>query len=206
MVRSAIRLIRQRGIAAVSFADVLADSGAPRGSIYHHFPGGKSQLVEEATRSAAEQLSAGVARMLDAPDTPSALRALAGLWRRGLEAGDHAVGCPIVAAALGTERAARDVAGTAFGTWCDLIADKLVADGADRHRAQSVAVLVVSALEGALVLAQARRTSEPLDVVVEELGALCRSVIDRHRRWRLPPVPPRDAAVRNRAAERPKNA
>ncbi|MBG0831864.1 TetR/AcrR family transcriptional regulator [Planomonospora sp. ID67723] len=182
MIRSAIRLIRRRGIAAVSFADVLADSGAPRGSIYHHFPGGKSQLVEEATRSAAEQLNTRVARVLGASDAPGALRAMADLWRRGLEAGDHTVGCPIVAAALGTERTARDIAGETFETWCGLIADKLVADGADPRRARSVAVLVVGALEGALVFAQAQRSSAPLDTVVDELSALCRSVIGATRR------------------------
>ncbi|GAA3446544.1 TetR/AcrR family transcriptional regulator [Planomonospora venezuelensis] len=177
MIRSTVELMRRRGVAAVSFADVLADSGAPRGSVYHHFPGGRSQLVEEATRSAAGHLSAAVARILDASDTPGALHAMADLWRRGLEAGDYAVGCPIVAAALGTERAARDVAGEVFGAWCDLISDRLVADGADRRRAQSLAVLVVGALEGALVLAQAQRTSAPLDAVVDELSTLCRSVI-----------------------------
>ncbi|WP_198653011.1 TetR/AcrR family transcriptional regulator [Actinocorallia populi] len=176
MIRSAIELIRRRGVAATSFADVLADSGAPRGSVYHHFPGGKPQLVEEATRGAAEHLSAGMARVLEASDAPGALRALAGLWRRGLEAGDYAVGCPIVAAALGTERCARDVAGTAFETWRDLIADRLVADGAERRRARSVAMLVVGGLEGALVIAQAQRTSAPLDEAVEELSILCRSV------------------------------
>ncbi|GAA2719440.1 TetR/AcrR family transcriptional regulator [Actinocorallia aurantiaca] len=179
MIRSAIRLIRRRGVAATSFADVLADSGAPRGSVYHHFPGGRPQLVEEATRSAADHLSASMAGVLEASDTPGALRALTGLWRRGLEAGDYAVGCPIVAAALGTERTARDVAGEAFETWCGLIADKLVSDGAERRRAESVAVLVVGALEGALVIAQAKRTSAPLDAVVDELGDLCRSVTRR---------------------------
>ncbi|MEO3786028.1 TetR/AcrR family transcriptional regulator [Actinocorallia sp. B10E7] len=178
MIRSAIALIRRQGVAATSFADVLADSGAPRGSVYHHFPEGRSQLMEEATRSAAEHLGAGMARILDASDTPGALRELVDLWRRGLEAGDYAVGCPIVAAALGTERAARDVAGTAFETWCDLIADKLVADGAERRRASSVAMLAVGALEGALVVAQARRTSAPLDAVVDELSLLCRSVTE----------------------------
>lgn len=179
MIRSAIRLIRRRGVAAVSFADVLADSGAPRGSVYHHFPGGRSQLVEEAARSAADRLSTGIARVLDASDTPGALHALADLWRRGLEAGDYAVGCPIVAAALGTERGARDVAGAAFATWRDLISDKLVADGAEPRRAASVAVLVVGGLEGALILAQAQRTSAPLDAAVDELSALCRSAVER---------------------------
>ncbi|MFF0283545.1 MULTISPECIES: TetR/AcrR family transcriptional regulator [Rhodococcus] len=178
MIRSAIRLIRERGVAATSFADVLAHSGAPRGSVYHHFPGGKAQLVEEATRSAADHLGDGMARVLDSSDTPGALQALADLWRRGLEAGDYAVGCPIVAAALGTERGARDVAGEAFEHWCGLLTGTLVADGVGPERARSLAVLIVGALEGALVLAQAQRSSAPLDAVVDELSALCRSAID----------------------------
>ena len=48
MVRSAASLIGSRGVSATSFSDVLADSGAPRGSIYHHFPDGKKQLAQDA--------------------------------------------------------------------------------------------------------------------------------------------------------------
>ncbi|MGV0835884.1 TetR/AcrR family transcriptional regulator [Mycolicibacterium thermoresistibile] len=174
MLRSAVALMRRQGIAATSFADVLADSGAPRGSIYHHFPAGKAQLVEEATRAAAAHLNDRVAKAFDdAPDMSAALRSLVAVWRDALEAGDYAVGCPIVAAALGTERAARDVAGVAFSQWSGLIADKLVADGLTRRRAQTLAVLIVSAMEGALVLAQAQRDAAALDAVVDELTALC---------------------------------
>ncbi|MDX6740778.1 TetR/AcrR family transcriptional regulator [Actinocorallia sp. A-T 12471] len=179
MIQSAIGMIRRQGVAATSFADVLADSGAPRGSVYHHFPGGRAQLIEDATRSAAAYLGGAVARVFAASDTPAALRALVDVWRRGLEAGDYEVGCPIVAAALGTERTARDVAGETFAAWCALIADKLVADGADRERAESVAVLVIGGLEGALVMAQAQRSSAPLDSVADELGILCRAVTNR---------------------------
>src|SRR2546430_4988817 len=56
MVRSAASLIRSRGVSATSFSDVLADSGAPRGSIYHHFPGGKAQLAEDAIQWTSERL------------------------------------------------------------------------------------------------------------------------------------------------------
>jgi AcrR family transcriptional regulator len=179
MLRSAVALMRRQGVAATSFADVLADSGAPRGSIYHHFPAGKAQLIEEATRTAAAQLTERVARVLDeAADLPTALRELAGVWRDGLEAGDYAVGCPIVAAALGTERAARDVAGVAFADLTGLISDKLVSDGMARRRANSVAVLILTAMEGALVLAQARRDPAALDAVVDELTLLCSGSAD----------------------------
>lgn len=174
MVAGAVALMRERGVAATSFADVLARSGAPRGSVYHHFPGGKTQLIQEATRSAAGQLTDGITRILDAGDTASALRALVDLWRRGLEDHDYSSGCPVVAAALGTDDGARGLAGEAFGRWTSLIADSLVADGLPAQRARSLGVLIVSALEGALVLAQAQRSSAPLDDVVDHLETLAR--------------------------------
>ncbi|MFC4003608.1 TetR/AcrR family transcriptional regulator [Prauserella oleivorans] len=175
MVASAVALMRERGVAATSFADVLAHSGAPRGSVYHHFPGGKAQLIQEATRFAADHLTDGITRVLDAGDTGSALRALVDLWRRGLEERDYAAGCPIVAAALGTDEGARGLAGEAFDRWTSLIADSLVADGLPIARARSLAVLIVSALEGALVMAQAQRSSAPLDDVVTHLETLARA-------------------------------
>lgn len=177
MIRSAISLIRRRGVAAVSFADVLHASGAPRGSVYHHFPGGKAQLVTEATRVAGARVTGELTRVLDTPETAAALRELAETLARGLDRGDYAVGCPIAAAALGNEPDAVAAAGATFDTWRDLIAGKLVRDGAPPQRARSVAVLVVSALEGALIVARTERAPAALDTVVEELNVLCRSAI-----------------------------
>src|SRR5690606_10979566 len=122
MIRSAISLIRRRGVAAVSFADVLNASGAPRGSVYHHFPGGKAQLVTEATEVAGARVTAELTRVLDTPETAAALRELAETLARGLDRGDYAVGCPIAAAALGNEPDAVAAAGATFDTWRDLIA------------------------------------------------------------------------------------
>ena len=58
MVRSAAALIGSQGVSATSFSDVLADSGAPRGSIYHHFPDGKKQLAEDAIRWTSDRVLA----------------------------------------------------------------------------------------------------------------------------------------------------
>ncbi|MEU1981346.1 TetR/AcrR family transcriptional regulator [Nocardia sp. NPDC019395] len=181
MIRSAISLIRRRGVAAVSFADVLNASGAPRGSVYHHFPGGRAQLITEATQVAGERITGELTRALDTPETAAALRALADALARGLDRGDYAVGCPIAAAALGNEPGAVTAAGVAFDTWRDLVTRKLVQDGATPRRARSVALLVVSALEGALIVARTERNPAALDTVVEELNVLCRSAIDADR-------------------------
>jgi len=56
MISAAIGLLQRRGLAAMSFTDVLAESGAARGAIYHHFPGGKQQLALEAARRNAEDV------------------------------------------------------------------------------------------------------------------------------------------------------
>src|SRR2546429_9198229 len=81
MVRSAASLIRTRGVSATSFSDVLADSGAPRGSIYHHFPDGKAQLAADAIRWTSDR---GLAhqRECPAPTATAVLGCLLALWRQ----------------------------------------------------------------------------------------------------------------------------
>src|ERR671917_2016540 len=98
MIESAVALFRERGVQGTSFSDVLAHSGAPRGSLYHYFPGGKAQLAEEATRYAGEVIAAGLAAALEQKDPVAAIRAFAGLYRRLLQASDYGAGCPVVSA------------------------------------------------------------------------------------------------------------
>src|SRR2546427_13005272 len=112
MIQSAAVLMRERGIEATSFSAVLEHSGAPRGSIYHHFPGGKAQLVEEATRYAGEWTGRGLSAALEAGDVATAIDLFVAGWRHTLESTDFAAGCPVVAATV--EGAARDEAAAAF--------------------------------------------------------------------------------------------
>src|SRR5262249_46547680 len=81
---------------APSFSEVLARSGAPRGSIYHHFPGGKAQLIEEATRYAGEFTVAGLVRALEQDDPLEAVRGFAAFWLKLLRRSDFTAGCPVV--------------------------------------------------------------------------------------------------------------
>src|SRR5579864_69473 len=82
MIESAAVLIRERGVQATSFSEVLAHSRAPRGSIYHHFPGGKAQLVEEATRYAGDFTAAGLAAAIAQDDPVGAITGFVAMWRR----------------------------------------------------------------------------------------------------------------------------
>src|SRR3954447_12045048 len=100
MIESAAVLFRERGVQGTSFADVIAHSGAPRGSIYHHFQGGKTQLAEETTRWAGEFIVAGAVAALAEHDPVAAIETFRRQWARLLERSDFAAGCVIVAATL----------------------------------------------------------------------------------------------------------
>jgi AcrR family transcriptional regulator len=180
MIESAAVLFRERGVHGTSFTDVLEHSGAPRGSIYHHFPGGKAQLAEEATRYAAEYTAAGLtAALADDGDPVAAVRAFAAMWRTLLRTTDFRSGCPVVSATLEGDRspAARDAAGAGFRRWEQVLVGVLVQRGATRDRARSVATLTVAAIEGAIVLARAQRSIAPLERVAGELEALVTSAV-----------------------------
>ncbi|MGH2978549.1 MAG: TetR/AcrR family transcriptional regulator [Solirubrobacterales bacterium] len=179
MIQSAVVLFRERGVHGTSFSDVLAHSAAPRGSLYHHFPGGKAQLAEEATRYAGEYIAGGLAAALEQRDPVAAVRDFAGLWGDILRSSDFASGCPIVSATLEGERspAARDAAGAAFERLEDLLADAFARQNVVPERARSLATLVIAAIEGAIVLARAQRSSAPLERVADEVEALVSSAV-----------------------------
>src|SRR3954468_16028931 len=96
MIQSAALLFRSQGIEGTSFSDVLDHSGAPRGSIYHHFPGGKAQLAEEATRYAGEFILAGLAAALETDDPVDAIGRFTSSYLEILRRTEFADGCPLM--------------------------------------------------------------------------------------------------------------
>jgi AcrR family transcriptional regulator len=181
MVVSAALLIRERGARATSIDDVLAHSGAPRGSVYHHFPGGRDQLLREATDFAGGYVAARIDR------AGSALELLDSLieeYRAQLVRSDFRAGCPVVAVAVEAgdpDSELHEHAAAAFAEWQRLLAERLAAEGVGAARADELAVMVIAAVEGALVMARARRDSSPLDSVHWQLRELLREELDGGR-------------------------
>jgi len=170
MIDSAIALFRERGVAATSLRDVVEHSGAPRGSIYHHFPAGKDQLAAEATTRAG----AFIGSLLDSDRAPAdTVRSFVDHWAAEMRRTGFDTGCPAAAAALGSETpSARAAAGAAFESWQARIASGLVAHGRSAEEAGSLAALIVAAIEGALILCRAQGSEEPLRAVGAQLGSL----------------------------------
>jgi AcrR family transcriptional regulator len=177
MVISAALLMRERGAHPTAIADVLEHSGAPRGSAYHYFPGGRTQLLCEAVDFAGEYIAARIARGQSGVEV---LDDLIADYRNQLIRTDYRAGCPVVAVAVEAGDPAKqdqatpviDRAAAAFARWIDLIAQRLIADGVSPQRAEELAMLTTSATEGAIVVARASRDVKPLDLVHGQLRAL----------------------------------
>ncbi|WP_188113532.1 TetR/AcrR family transcriptional regulator [Nocardioides humilatus] len=175
LVIGAIELVRRNGVAGTGLAELLTHSGTARGSIYQHFPGGKDELVEASVRLAGDVMTF---RADAQPRTPDEIVALVvASSRSALVESDFGLGCPVVAAATaGPEHAAVvAAAGEVFAAWTAALADALVSSGMPRGAAPSFAGLVISAVEGALVQARARRSTQPFDDVEAQLVTLARA-------------------------------
>jgi AcrR family transcriptional regulator len=178
MVASTALLVRERGARATSIDDVLAHSGAPRGSVYHHFPGGRRQLLGEAIDFAGGYIAA---RIEGAADPLEMLDALVRDYRDQLVRSGFRAGCPVVAVAVEAGDPDSDLhehAGAAFERWQGLLEGRLTGQGVGAERAAELAVLVIASIEGAIVMARARRDARPLDDVHRRLRALLRAEIE----------------------------
>ncbi|MEC3915311.1 TetR/AcrR family transcriptional regulator [Nocardia sp. CDC160] len=174
LIDSAIALMRCNGIAGTGIAQLLDHSGISRRSIYLNFPGGKSELVAEATRAAGQASSALMRTVLASTDLSSAIAAFPDMWRETLVSTDFTSGCPIVAAALGRSESpqAADVAGETFTEWEGILAERLEVEGVAPDTARSLATTIVAAVEGAVVMSLATRSTAPLERAGKQLSEL----------------------------------
>ncbi|CAL9345680.1 MULTISPECIES: TetR/AcrR family transcriptional regulator [Streptomyces] len=178
MVFSAAQLIRRDGVSATGLRDIVAHARAPRGSLRHYFPGGKEQLVNEAVEWAGRYAAKRVARFLAEMPEPSPSRlfdAMVRQWTDEYRSAGFATGCPVVAATVdraGSAESTREAAAAAFAAWNRPVARALTEMGVPARRAASLATLMISALEGAIVIARAERDVRALETVARELGPL----------------------------------
>ena len=174
MIEGAAGLLSRRGLQATSFTEILAATGAPRGSLYHHFPGGKDELIAAATRFVGDQVLSQLKR--GDPTTPAAVvESFTALWRRVLVGSDLGAGCAVAAVAVDAgpdHRELSAVAGAVFGAWRLSLTDHLHRSGLEAGRAADVAVLVLAAMEGALVVSRAQQDLDAFDRVAGQLAAV----------------------------------
>jgi TetR/AcrR family transcriptional repressor of lmrAB and yxaGH operons len=176
MVEGAVRLLATRGVEGTSFAEVLEATGSPRGSVYHHFPGGKPELLHAALDLASERGLAAMESTRGQSPTVVIERFLA-LWRGLLDYSRLTAGCAVVAVTVAArDDVLVDHAGTIFRTWTERLTELCAAGGLDAASARLLAVTVIAATEGVVALCRAERSMEPFEDVESVLLSLVQSL------------------------------
>ncbi|MGX5681426.1 TetR/AcrR family transcriptional regulator [Schumannella luteola] len=173
MIESTSLLLAKKGLQGASFSEILDASGAPRGSLYHHFPKGKDELVLAAVDRAGERAMSALDSM-GGMDARRVAESFLGLWRTVLERSGFTVGCAVLAVTVAAEEPDLvEGAATVFRSWRSRLAALLVAGGVPADRGAAAAASLIAASEGAVVLARAERSLEPFDLVAAaQLDAL----------------------------------
>ncbi len=179
MIAATAELLQRQGYHGTGLKQILALSGAPKGSLYFYFPGGKEQLACEALHSSGAAWEQRLRLVIDAaPDLGSAVRGACRALADELFASGFIDGCPIATVALeaaSTSPAVRETCAAQYGAWRVMIADLLREGGTDPNTADELALFVLSAIEGALLLARVAQDTSALEVAGRMLETLIRA-------------------------------
>lgn len=171
LVHTAMRLFRRQGYASTGLKQILAESGAPRGSLYHYFPGGKEAIGEAAVLRAGRLMRETLAELAARHSEPcSFVRAYCAVMAGWMEESEFRSGCPIATTLLETvpESPSITAAGeSAIDGWIDVVAGVLEKRGTSAREARRKAQTIVGAMEGALLLARVRRSTRPIHDVAK---------------------------------------
>ena len=179
IVTATAALFQRQGYTGSGLKQISVESGAPFGSVYHHFPGGKEELAAEALRWSGAGYQLLVEAVIDGcPDIVTGIETMFAAAAETLRQTDYADACPIATVALevaSTNDELRQVTAEIFDRWLDAATDRLSAAGISPARSRELATLAIAALEGGFLLCRAARSTDAMDAI----GALVTDAIRR---------------------------
>ncbi|MDT3454387.1 TetR/AcrR family transcriptional regulator [Stenotrophomonas pavanii] len=170
---AAAQMLARVGLNATSIREVTKLADAPLGSTYHHFPGGKQELLARATHMAGDKVEALLVALLEG-GAAQGLQQFLAMWRERLLRSEFRAGCPVLAAAVeepveSTASQPRAAAAEVFARWHGHLASAFAAEGHTPAAAGELASLVIASVEGAVAMCRAVQDIGPFDQVAAQL-------------------------------------
>lgn len=166
IINTTIRLYREKGFAGTGLAEILALSGAPKGSLYYYFPGGKEELTVAAITTAGRVVEKTLRELADQTASPEQfVKAYCNLLAEWMEASRFKAGCPIattILEAVPQSKAITEASREVFKRWTMLIAGVFQAGGEEVEDSIKAAEQAIALIQGRLLLARVQQSSAPL--------------------------------------------
>lgn len=180
ILTAAAELMRQKGYGAVGMKDIAEASGAPIGSLYHHFRGGKVEIAREALINAGAAYALIIPSIVDGyTDLGEAIESAFSQAAEDMAGTGFANMCPVASVAAevaDTVEELRATSATIFNSWIDGGSAYFVGRGLDEARARALTLALIGALEGAFVLSRTLRDTAPLLAAGRALASQYRGV------------------------------
>lgn len=168
ILETTAELFRRYGYTGTGMKQIVAEANAPFGSLYHFFPGGKSELGEEVVRRSGQMYRELFEEIADqAPDLMSGVEDFFAGAAEVLRQTDYADACPIATVALevaSTDEPLRRACAEVFESWIASMSARAMAAGIDGDTARRLAITLIAELEGGFLLCRAARSTEALEV------------------------------------------
>jgi TetR/AcrR family transcriptional repressor of lmrAB and yxaGH operons len=175
MLDTAAELFHTQGYHATGLNQLVRAGGAPKGSLYFHFPGGKEQLAAEALLVSSAQLCDGLRTLItQAPDAASGIEAVVNALAQEMLNSDFQRGCPLATVALevaSESELIRRSCADGYDSWHDVLAEYFVAQGLSVDKAAGLTTVVLASIEGGLLLTKTKKDIAPLRAISDHLRA-----------------------------------
>ncbi len=179
IIRTVCTLMETQGYHATGLKQIVAESGSPKGSLYHYFPDGKEGLTAEAIARVGEVVEGRIQSSLAAePEAGLAVERFILTIAHYVASAGYRSGGPLTMIAMETAATSERLSNAcslAFQRWHAVFAEKLIANGYSTERAASLATLILATIEGAVLLSRTHHSVAPLEQVAAELRALLQS-------------------------------
>ncbi|MEO8395991.1 MAG: TetR/AcrR family transcriptional regulator [Chloroflexota bacterium] len=175
ILKTTCDLLELQGYSATGLNQIIKESGSPKGSLYYYFPGGKEELAAQALRAAGEIVLQRIRENLATIESPAdAISGFINNIALHVEQSGFRAGGPITTVAMETASSSerlRNECDRIYNEWQAAFADKLQLGGVPESRAKRMATLIISSIEGGVILCRTSQSREPLEQVAEEIGA-----------------------------------
>lgn len=179
IIKTTCELMEMQGYHATGLNQILAESGAPKGSLYYYFPEGKVELGLEAITSSSRMIEGRIRAVMAEYDDPvTAVTTFITILAGHIADSGYRAGGPITAIALesaSTNEPLREACHQAYQSWQQAFAQKLREGDFGEARSRRLAALIIAALEGAIILSRSQRSPQPLLDIAEEIGLLLKA-------------------------------
>lgn len=176
IIQKTCELLELQGYYATGLNQIVKESGSPKGSLYYHFPGGKEALAVEAVNLVGSIVLKRIRENLaQSKDPAEAVRSFIVNIAFNVERSGYRAGGPITTIALETASTSEVLRATCqrlYDEWQAAFAQTLLDGGIAPPRAERIAVLIIAAIEGGVILCRTHRSQQPLQHVADEIGML----------------------------------